>query len=184
MSGSERFHHLTSGYIIVTSTQELQSDPIDIDERNQTMLSIIQEGYRDTLFMCEDFLRKVPDENWYTGSDDYLIPVRISYHIFMSFEWLTTRLPFEEHLKARRYGMNWEGPVKDMPSREAMLRDIEWVRGLLDGWFAELAECDPNGKESKERLENAVYYLRHIQHHIGELSILSRLYQFDCPEWK
>lgn len=148
------------------------------------MVSIIHAAYRDTLFMFRDFLSKIPDEKWYAGSDDYLIPVRVSYHIFMSLEWLTTRLPREEHLKVRRYGLNWLGPVEVMPSREIMLHDIEWVHELLDGWFAELAECDPSGAESKKRLEKAIYYLRHIQHHIGELSIMSHLYQFDCPEWK
>jgi hypothetical protein len=149
-----------------------------------TMLPTVQKAYDDVLFMLEDFLRKVPDDKWYTGCDEYLIPVRITYHMLASFEWLTTKLPFEEHLKARRFGMNWQGPVEGMPSREEVLAAIPWLRELVAGWIADWAKYEPGSEEYRVHLEDALYWMRHIQHHMGELSVLSRLLQFDAPEWR
>jgi hypothetical protein len=148
------------------------------------MVEELFQAYEDTMRMLEDGIRKVNDDVWKSGSDDYLVPVRISYHAMMGLEWLVNELPEEEHKLTRRYNLNWEGPVEPMPGRTEMLWDLEWLRGKVRGWFSTWEMANPDSVAFQTRYKKALYYLRHTQHLVGEFSIVSRLLHVESPEWK
>jgi hypothetical protein len=134
------------------------------------------KAYEDTCWMLEDGIRKISDAGWRTGPDDYLVPVRIAYHLLKSFEWLVNELPREEFLATRKYKLDWLGPVEPMPSREEMLAELTGLQRKVLAWLEKAVE--------PEKIERALYILRHTQHHIGELSIIARLIHCESPEWK
>jgi hypothetical protein len=140
------------------------------------MIDEARIAFNHTLRMFEDGIRKVPDEYWRQGISDFLIPVRIAYHIMIGLEWFVTPLSEDEHRKTRRYNLNWEGAVVDMPDRRLMLDDLAWMKERIAEWFAE-------GEPRMSRFGKALYFMRHTQHHIGEFSAIARLLDLDGPSW-
>ncbi len=47
------------------------------------MINVTKFAFNNTLQMFEDGIRKIPDESWRQGCSDFLIPVRIAYHIMI-----------------------------------------------------------------------------------------------------
>ncbi len=148
------------------------------------MIPALRQSYNDTLWMLEDGIQKVSDEAWRAGPDDYLIPARIAYHIFKGLEWLTNTLPRDEFLAARRYSLDWLGPVAPMPSREELLADLPSLQAKIMAWLDEAEKQDLFSPEGQGQVSKALYFLRHTQHHIGEYSIVARLLHCESPEWK
>ncbi len=147
------------------------------------MIDEIAAAFRETLQMFEDGIHKIPDEYWRQGSGDFLIPARIAYHIMIGLEWFVTSLPEDEHRKTRRYNLNWKGPVKDLPDRQVMLEDFAWISGRILEWFSDWERESVEGVEHPFRLNKALYFLRHTQHHVGEFSATARLLYLERPSW-
>jgi hypothetical protein len=147
------------------------------------MIDEIDSAFNNTLQMFEDGIRKTPDEYWRQGSGDFLIPVRIAYHIMIGLEWFVTSLSEDEHRKTRRYNLNWEGPVNDLPDRKLMLDDLAWMNGQIVEWFADWERELAEDKNDAFRIEKALYFMRHTQHHVGEFSAIARLLDLEGPSW-
>ncbi len=147
------------------------------------MIDQTRIAFDHTLQMFEDGIQKIPDECWRQGCSDFLIPVRIAYHIMIGLEWFVTVLPEEEHRKTRRYNLNWEGPVQEMPDRQLLLDDLAWIKGRIAQWFADWDQEVAEGKDHTFRLGKALYFMRHTQHHIGEFSAIARLLDLEGPAW-
>ncbi len=148
------------------------------------MLAELSKAFDDAIWMFADGIRKIDDPHWKQGPDDYLIPARIAYHLLKSFEWLINVLPREEFLAFRKYKLDWLGPVEPMPGREEMLGDLDLLRQQVKIWLEEAGHLDPAGPEAGEKVAKALYFLRHVQHHIGEYSIIAHLLHCETPEWK
>ncbi|RPJ36438.1 MAG: hypothetical protein EHM21_19205 [Chloroflexi bacterium] len=147
------------------------------------MISELNNAYESSLGMLEDGIRKISEEAWRSGTDDYLIPVRIAYHMLKGLEWLVNELPADEFKRTRRFNLDWLGPVDGMPGREAMLVEAQWTREQIQAWMGRWEQIDPSSAESCQKLEKALYLLRHTQHHIGEFSIIAHLAHCESPEW-
>lgn len=147
------------------------------------MVDEIAEAFSDTLQMFQDGIKNIPDTHWREGRGDVLIPARIAYHIFIGLEWFVTALPEDEHRKTRRYSLNEKGPVTDLPDRQVVLDDLAWMTGRIQAWFADWARDVAEGTDRAFRLKKALYFLRHTQHHVGELSATARLLDVERPAW-
>jgi hypothetical protein len=147
------------------------------------MVDEIAVAFDETLRMFEDGVQKIPDDRWRQGSGDFLIPVRISYHIIVGLEWFVTALPEDEHRNKRRYNLNWKGTVDGMPDRHLMLEDLAWMHKRIVEWFADWKRELVEGADSTFRLKKALYFLRHTQHHIGEFCATARLLDLERPAW-
>lgn len=148
------------------------------------MIAQLQQSYLDAIEMLEDGIRKIPDDYWCQGSDDYLVPARIAYHIVVGLEWLVTALPPQEHLKQRRYHLGWLAPLDEYPDRPAMLAELTLMTDRVKEWFENWEQEAANGTAHPLNLKKALYFLRHTQHHLGELSAAARLFGLPRPSWK
>jgi hypothetical protein len=74
----------------------------------------LDNAFASTLEMLKDSIDKLSDDEWRSRTDDCFVPIRIACHIIVGLEWLVTDLPPEKHKKARRYNLNWLGPVEEM----------------------------------------------------------------------
>lgn len=147
------------------------------------MINETRVAFKHTLQMLEDGIRKVPDEYWRQGINDFLIPVRIAYHIMIGLEWFVTSLSEDEHRKTRRYNLNWEGPVENMPDRQIMLDDLAWMNNRIMYWFFDWERELAEGEDCTFRLGKAIYFIRHTQYHVGEFSVIARLLELEGPSW-
>jgi len=146
------------------------------------MINETKIAFDRTLRMFEDGIQKIPDAHWRRGVGDFLIPVRIAYHIMIGLEWFVTALPEEEHRRMRRYNLDWEGPVDDMPDRQVLLDDLAWMKGRIARWFADW-ERESEGEARTFRQGQALYFVRHTQHHVGEFAAVARLLDLEGPAW-
>lgn len=147
------------------------------------MIDELAEAFGQTLCMLEDGVRKVPDEHWRQGNGDFLIPVRIVYHIMIGLEWFVAELPEDQHRKTRRYNLDWKGSIDEMPDRPGMLDDLGWIGKRIDDWFAKWRAESVEGAASSFRLRRALYFLRHTQHHVGEFCAMARVLGLERPAW-
>lgn len=148
------------------------------------MIDETRKAFLTTIEMLEDGIAKVPDDQWRSGTEAHRVPVRIAYHIIGGLEWFVTKLPAKEHIETRRYKLDETAPVDQLPDREVLLEDLSWVTDRVRNWFAEWSEESANGGENAPRMEKALYFLRHTQHHVGEFSTAARLLGLDYPTWK
>lgn len=148
------------------------------------MIEKLRMAYSATIQMLKDGIGKIADEYWRQGTIEYLVPVRLAYHIIAGLEWLVTILPPEEHRKTRRYGLDWQGPVDKMPSRQEMLQDVEWIAERIDEWFDQWVQDANDETRNQDRLGRAIHFLRHTQHHLGEFGAAARLLGQERAKWK
>jgi hypothetical protein len=138
----------------------------------------------------QEIVEKTPDEQWCSGSDDYLLPARLAYHILFTVDLYTTHLSYEEYKTIRVHRLNWETARPDeLPSRAELLSHIEalesrvkdWIEGLSDeGLLKEQVDYQWTGKTA---LGRSLYVLRHSQNHIGELNAELRRRGIEGGRW-
>ena len=71
-----------------------------------------------------------------------------------------------------------------MPDRQIMLDDLAWITERIHGFFAEWAQHSVDEAKNASRMEVALYFLRHTQHHLGEFSAAARLLELERPAWQ
>jgi hypothetical protein len=147
------------------------------------MIDEIVTAFGQTVEMFEDGVRNTTDLCWRNGFSNFLVPVRIAYHIMIGLEWFVSSLPEQEHRKARRLNLNWKGPVEALPDRRALLEDLAWMNDRITEWFSDWKRTFTRGGDCSYQLKKALYFLRHTQHHIGEYSATARLLDLERPRW-
>ncbi len=131
--------------------------------------------FRRSWDTCRNLIELVPDQQWQTGADDYLIPVRLAYHIIKAAERYASSLASEEFLRTRRFGLDWQGPAASLPGKDAMLEAVDWMQTQAEKWLTEtgddglLQEEELYPHTGQRTLDRALYLLRHNQHHLGEM---------------
>jgi hypothetical protein len=126
-------------------------------------------------------LTQTPAEEWRTGSDDYLVPARLAYHILFTADMYTTHMGYEEYKPHRRYTIDWENaPIEELPARDELFTMTNETEVTVKEWLIDLGDEGLLRSEEKypwtgERvLDRALYTLRHNQWHIGELNAILR----------
>ena len=127
--------------------------------------------------MLHNAFEKFTEETWLSSEEGSLPPTRIGYHILGGSERYTWRGSADEFTSKRRFGLDWEeAPLADLPNRTELLElfgamettIIDWLRGYGDaGLTSDVPTWPWTGKDV---LGQALYLLRHLQHHAGELN--------------
>ena len=85
--------------------------------------------------------------------------------------------------------LNPEGVLPDRTySKEELLEYLEYVRKKCFHFIADLTDDKTherfiNAYRNYSRFEIALYNLRHVQHHVGQLNLLLRQNIDDAPKW-
>ena len=81
-------------------------------------------------------------------------------------------------------------PAAGWPTREKMLTLMEDRRTRVADWLAGLNDADLLAPQrtlrhtGQNRLERAIYCLRHTQHHLAELRAILRSRGATLPDWR
>lgn len=148
------------------------------------MIDETRKAFLTSIEMLEDGIAKIADDQWRSGTEVYLVPAYIAYHIMMGLEWFVTTLPAKEHIETRRFNLDESTPVDEMPERRAALEDLAWITERVENWFSQWLREATDGKANASRMEKTLYFLRHTQHHVGEFSTAARLLGQEHPTWK
>lgn len=141
--------------------------------------------------MAMDAVRRFPEEAWCEAPDERMQPARIAYHILKAAERYTWLGPDDEFSANQQYKLDWvQTPAQDLPSREEALqhleqakdRSMEWIKHFDEDQFTSGAAQWPWTGNCV--LAQAMYHLRHLQHHMAELNIELRRRGLPTVEWK
>jgi hypothetical protein len=141
--------------------------------------------------MIIEAARHFSPSQWYEARDTRMQPSRIVYHILMGadrYSWLGDPKQFPVQ---RQFPLDWlESPAESFLNQEdavhqlelAKSRSLDWVKQVGEAGLLEQKPAWPwTGKCS---LGQAIYHMRHLQHHMAELN--AELAQRGLPivEWK
>jgi len=131
------------------------------------------------------------DEAWLSSEEGSLPPARIGYHILGGSERYTWPGTTDEFTSKRRIGLDWEkAPLTDLPGRAETVEDFHTMEARCIQWLREHGDAGLTGKAptwpwtGKRVLGQALYLLRHLQHHAGELNKELRRRDLPAVEWE
>lgn len=141
--------------------------------------------------MVIEAAERMPDANWADPDDHRYTPVRLVYHLLMAAERYTYTGDPEEYLKApRQFSKDWvQAPVSELISRGAALAELRDMRSRTEAWLnasnSSLTASPPKWPwTGKTLLGQALYFLRHTQHHQAELNRVLRQLGLQPVKWK
>ena len=138
----------------------------------ETLLGQYNHAWKMFSLMVTDF-----DENaWTQTGCSYIIPARIAYHIIGGVNYyIETEEPVPV-LSGKENSWNWENaPLEDLPTQEDLLGLIRVFKQGTDAWLMGCNLEDENKKfgwTGSNKLSVALFLLRHMEYHIGELNLL------------
>lgn len=152
----------------------------------------LADHFRRTWGMVRQAVQNFPEEGWRTSQEPRMLPARIGYHILMSAERYTWPWPADQFTpERRRFGLNWEAAQPyELPDKEAVLghldsmetETLEWLR--TEGDAGLIADPPTFPWTGGCALGQALYLLRHLQHHLAELNVGLRRRGLPAAEWK
>jgi len=153
-----------------------------------TIGEIVARQYDRMWTSLRDAIAKLSDQQWRESECDWLAPVRLAYHLIEAADFYGA-----DNVKGFQKGSlggNWEySPTADLPSPQQMLGLLDrvqpkmraWLKGCSDQAF--LAEQTDFPWTGETRLDQAIYALRHCQHHLGQINAELRHKGLPRGEW-
>lgn len=123
--------------------------------------------------MLREAIDNCPEDQWRVAHRESLIPARLALHVVESVDFHTGESPeaFDRHT-----GANWEtSPVGDLSTRSQLVDDLDKTRAETESRLRKLGDDGLTGPDASHgyfpsALDHALYTMRHLQHHIGELN--------------
>jgi len=146
-------------------------------KRNQTLVAAVKDQWTRMWAMWEEMIQSIPDEEWTSGENDYLIPARHLIHVTVGEDVFSSDTPVEESDQCKWFGIPaWETAATDLPSKEVTLEMLANFMSTVEARLSQLT--DENLLEPEEvhpwtgqtRISKIIFTLRHTQHHLGEIN--------------
>ncbi|MFP4139695.1 MAG: hypothetical protein ACOCZU_06190 [Planctomycetota bacterium] len=129
--------------------------------------------------VLEAAVRLLDDSQWRQGGSPYDGPARGTLHALQAAEYYTHGR--SEVFRWQGKGV-WEMDSHELPDQQEMLDYLAAVRSINDEWIASLdrGPLAVGGEQAGQALDRAVYAVRHLQHHTGE--VCAWMKQFGHPQ--
>lgn len=141
--------------------------------------------------MLQSAFETFPDQAWCDEAEDCRAPSRIAYHILLSSERYTWQGLADEYIPKRRFSLNWETtPLAQLPTKAEFLQHFRTMAEEILNWLRShgdtgLASSKPTFPWTGScMLGQALYLLRHLQHHLGELNTELRRKGLPAGDWR
>ena len=132
-----------------------------------------------------------PEEEWLQGEARRMPPARIGYHLLQSTERYTWPGPAGDYESNRQFRLDWEdSPAGNLPTKAELLQHFECMKAKTLDWVrdhgdAGLTEGKPTWPwTGTNMLGQALYLLRHLQHHLGALNVELRRRGLPAAQWQ
>jgi len=153
-----------------------------------TIGQIIARQYDRMWDSLRDAIGKMSDRQWRESQCDWLAPVRMAYHLIDAAGFYSA--DSAEGYQWGSLGGNWEdSPTAELPSQQQMLGLLDRVQAKMRDWLkgssdqAFLAGIKEFRWTGETRLDQAIYALRHCQHHLGQINAELRHKGLARGEW-
>lgn len=142
------------------------------------VMDSLKDHLARTWGMLREAIGNFPEETWSDSEDQRMSPARIGYHILMGAERYCWRRSADDYVAKRRFNLNWEtAPAEELPSKSEMLEYFQAAEAMAIDWLdgygeTGLIDSEPIWPWTGDcALGQAIYELRHLQHHLAELNL-------------
>ena len=158
---------------------------------NTSAAEALTDHFTRTWDMLLEAVGQFPEKEWYESQDDRMQPARIAYHILMGTDRYTWLGPADDYITKRQFNLDWiKTPAEQFPCRkevmahleEAKARTLKWVQHFgAEGLLHEKPLWPWTGSSA---LAQGLYHLRHLQHHLAELTVELRRRGLQGVDWQ
>ena len=141
--------------------------------------------------MWQEEIENTPEEEWRTSDVDFLIPARHLCHVLVSADFYTGDAPMEQYDWNKFFDGDWEGmPPEQLPDKARALEVLAKVRDIVLARLGKINDADLAAKQShapwtgETLMHKLLYWLRHHQHHVGELHAELRRRGIPRARWR
>jgi hypothetical protein len=138
----------------------------------ETLLGQYDHAWKMFYLMVKDFDK----DSWLTTGCSYIVPARIAYHIIGGVNYYSENEAPVTLLSGKENSWNWEkAQAEDLPTQADILELIRVFKPRTEAWIKGSTLEDKNTKfewTGSDRLSVALFLLRHMEYHIGELNLL------------
>ncbi|MBN2238491.1 MAG: hypothetical protein JW712_01850 [Dehalococcoidales bacterium] len=144
--------------------------------------------YKCALGMFRDAINLFPADEWKRGDFDYLRPAGVACHVVEAMDFYTGSTPPDTFPWGGRFGIDWESPDSEkLPDQLQVLEYLDEIEMRLETWFGEndmLSEETLMPWTGKTLIGRVAYGIRHVQHHLAEMSLELTRRGYSSPEWR
>ena len=158
--------------------------------QHHELVEIIDRQFAAAWSMLKEAIAIFPPEEWHTADIDYFIPARVTYHAVETVDYYC-RNDLKGFTWGHRFGIDWESASGDqLPGQGPVLEYLEETQIHTSDWLRSLGDqalVSPDAAfraEGYSHLDRALYVLRHIHQHLGELCSELRQRDLVRPSWR
>jgi len=152
----------------------------------------LEDHYTRTWTMLREAIQSFPEDTWLQCDNPRMLPARIGYHLLKGAERYAFQGTAEQYAASERtFDLDWEeAPPEQFPTKAQLLehfrtmeeQTLAWLHAYGDEGLANDKPVFP--WTGRNALAQALYHLRHLQHHMAELN--SELIRRGLPrgDWK
>jgi hypothetical protein len=146
-----------------------------------SLVSSVQDHFAREWAMLEEMIGNTPEDEWSRAGSDGSCPAHHVIHVVVGADVFVGDIPFDRwdptaFWAEARPGGPWNMAPGELWSKQVALQKLAEMRAIVDVRLAELddeALLEPESVHpwtGQNRLGKMLYELRHIQHHLGEIS--------------
>lgn len=148
-----------------------------MSKRNQILVASVKDQWSRMWAMWEEMIQSIPDKEWASGENDYLIPARHLIHVTVGEDVFSADTPVKESDQSKWFGVPaWETAASDLPSKEFVLDRLAIFMSTVEARLSQLTDealLEPEQAHpwtGQTRISKIIFTLRHTQHHLGEIN--------------
>ncbi|MFC2173181.1 DinB family protein [Acidobacteriota bacterium] len=158
--------------------------------QDRTLVHIVEEQFACAWNMLREAVVSFPGNQWQNGEINYFFPARLAYHVIETVDYYC-RDVLEGFQWGHRFGVDWESADPDrLPAQAPVLEYLDETQQCVSAWLHRLGDqglVSPDEvfhQEGYTHLDRALYVLRHIHQHLGELCSELRKRDLPRPQWR
>lgn len=144
--------------------------------------------FRRSLMMFKEAVLAFPPDEWRKGDLDYLRPAGVAYHVLETIDFYAGDQSADQFPWGGRFAVDWEDhDSARLPSQDQLVVYLGEIEQKLEDWLERTDLLSPERTFSytgATALARALYGLRHVQHHVAEMSLELTRRGCQPPDWK
>ncbi|MEM8781827.1 MAG: GFA family protein [Planctomycetota bacterium] len=177
------------GEVIEVTAGTLDDPSVFREEGEGAVTDALRREFGEAFRMFADAVRRLDDQAWRQGEPSWTeVPARTAMHILLTAEYYVAEDRESYDWEPDRW-QYWDSPVEKLPDRAATLNDIERVAKRVDAYLTWQGDAGlrlgtvETKSAVRPRVAWMIYALRHLQHHVAQLSAQCKARGFGAAPW-
>lgn len=159
------------------------------DLSQQPLTRALIREHTEAFRMFRDAVNRLDDEQWGKGEPSWTeVPARIALHILYCADFYISP-GNDQYLMPNRDVQWWIAPIDELPDRQQTLAWIDKIEQATvdylksNGDVGLLNEKAASARREQTRVEWLTYALRHLSHHVAQLSAECKRRGLGAADW-